>query len=114
MIHIASNILKDAKHMATKKGLNRCTYSEVDVANAATLKPLVFACDIVISYIPAFLHHYVARVCLDLGKHMVTASYITKELMEFDQEAKQKGLIFLCELGLDPGIDHIATMKIID
>lgn len=56
---------------------------------------------------------HIAKVCLDLGKHLITASYVSPEMKELDEQAKAKGLIFLNELGLDPGIDHLATMKII-
>lgn len=45
---------------------------------------------------------------------MITASYISKELSDLDKQVKEKGLVFLNELGLDPGIDHLATMKVID
>lgn len=45
---------------------------------------------------------------------MITASYISKELGDLDKKVKEKGLVFLNELGLDPGIDHLATMKVID
>ncbi len=56
---------------------------------------------------------HVAKVCLDKQKHMITASYITPEMKALDEEVKGKNLIFLNELGLDPGIDHLATMKIV-
>jgi saccharopine dehydrogenase-like NADP-dependent oxidoreductase len=84
------------------------------VQNSEQLKSIIFMADIVISYVPAFLHIHVARACLELGKNMVTASYISPELQALDQEAKAKGLVFLNEMGLDPGIDHLATMKVID
>lgn len=63
---------------------------------------------------PAFLHIHVAKACLEVGRNMITASYISKELGELDKQVKEKGLVFLNELGLDPGIDHLATMKVID
>jgi saccharopine dehydrogenase-like NADP-dependent oxidoreductase len=84
------------------------------VQDSAKLKSIIYTSDIVISYVPAFLHMHVAKACLELGKNMITASYITKELQDMDQEVKAKGLIFLNEMGLDPGIDHLATMKVID
>ena len=56
----------------------------------------------------------VARHCLDAGKNLVTASYVSDEMMAMDAEAKEKGLIFLNEIGLDPGIDHMSAMRIID
>jgi saccharopine dehydrogenase-like NADP-dependent oxidoreductase len=65
----------------------------------------------VISYVPAFLHIHVAKVCLELGRNLITASYISKEMEQLHEQVKQKGLTFLNELGLDPGIDHMTTMK---
>ena len=81
-IHIASNIVEDAKKLAEKMGLDRCTFSEVDVQSSASLKPLVENSDIVISYIPAFLHHHVGKICVEVGRNMVNASYISKEMKE--------------------------------
>lgn len=77
-------------------------------------KPLIEKATVVISYVPAFLHIHIARVCLTEGKHLVTASYISEEMQKLEEDVKAKDLIFLNELGLDPGIDHLATMKIID
>ena len=64
-----------------------------------------------INYVPAFLHIHVAKVCLELGRNLITASYISKEMEQLHEQVKQKGLTFLNELGLDPGIDHMTTMK---
>src|SRR5690606_5781674 len=63
---------------------------------------------------PAFLHPLIAADCLKLEKHLVTASYISKELKELDKEVKAKGSIFMNECGLDPGIDHMSAMKVLD
>ena len=56
----------------------------------------------------------IAKACLQEGKNLVTASYVSPEMKSLNEEVKAKDLIFLNELGLDPGIDHLATMKIID
>lgn len=74
----------------------------------------MFASDIVISYIPAFLHIHVAEICLELGKNLVTASYISDPMLNLDKKVKEKRLVFLNEFGLDPGIDHLSTMKVLD
>ncbi len=71
-------------------------------------------CDIVISMLPARFHLPVAKDALALGKHMVTASYISKELKDLEPEINQKGLVFMNEIGLDPGIDHMSAMRVID
>ncbi len=69
---------------------------------------------VVISLLPAHLHTKVARLCLSERKHLLTASYVSDEMRGFDAEAKEQGLLFLNECGLDPGIDHMSAMKIID
>ncbi|GHM98623.1 saccharopine dehydrogenase [Cytophagales bacterium WSM2-2] len=70
--------------------------------------------DVVISLIPAALHPLVAKICLAEGKHLLTASYVSEEMKRFDTEAKLKGLLFLNECGLDPGIDHMSAMQVMD
>ena len=61
-----------------------------------------------ISYVPAFLHIHVAKVCLELGRNLITASYISKEMEQLHEQVKQKGLTFLNKLWLDPGIRSYA------
>ena len=70
--------------------------------------------DIVISMLPASLHIMVAKDCVRLGKNLVTASYISSEIAELDQAAKQARILLLNEIGLDPGIDHMSAMQVID
>ena len=70
--------------------------------------------DIVISMLPARFHIEVARDCISYGKHLVTASYISDQMQELDPIAKEKGLVFMNEIGLDPGIDHMSAMQVID
>ncbi|REE83164.1 saccharopine dehydrogenase-like NADP-dependent oxidoreductase [Lutibacter oceani] len=70
--------------------------------------------NIVVSMLPAHLHINVAKDCLKYGKNMVTASYVSKEIMELNEEVSKTGLIFMNEVGLDPGIDHMSAMQIID
>lgn len=63
-----------------------------------------------ISYVPAVFHPHVAAACLKEKKNMVTASYISAHLRSLDEECKKLNLTFLNEIGLDPGLDHLATM----
>ncbi|WP_338407372.1 saccharopine dehydrogenase C-terminal domain-containing protein [uncultured Flavobacterium sp.] len=70
--------------------------------------------DIVISMLPAHLHIEVAKDCIVYKKHMVTASYISDAMQELDVLAKENNLIFMNEIGLDPGIDHMSAMKVIN
>lgn len=87
---------------------------ELDIHNNEKRRELIAKADIVISMMPAFLHPIIANDCLMLEKHLVTASYISKELKEMAGEVKAKGLIFMNECGLDPGIDHMSAMKVLD
>jgi len=70
--------------------------------------------DVVISMLPARFHHLVAKDCVKTGTNMVTASYVSEDMKALDKEAKEKGIALLNELGVDPGIDHMSAMKIID
>ncbi|MCG8698591.1 MAG: saccharopine dehydrogenase NADP-binding domain-containing protein, partial [Bacteroidales bacterium] len=70
--------------------------------------------DIVVSMLPARFHPIVAISCLKHSKSLLTASYESSEVNEMAPEAESKGIIFLNELGVDPGIDHMSAMKIID
>jgi len=71
-------------------------------------------CDLVISLLPAFFHPVIAEICLEKNKHLVTASYVSDQMASLNQIAIQKGLIFVNEAGLDPGIDHMSAMEVID
>lgn len=87
---------------------------EFDVFNEQMRSDEVEKADIVISMLPARFHHLVAEKCVELGKHMITASYVSKEVKDLDKQAKEKGLLLLNEIGVDPGIDHMSAMKVID
>jgi saccharopine dehydrogenase-like NADP-dependent oxidoreductase len=77
-------------------------------------RKVIAACDVVISLLPAHLHPQVAKICLTERKHLLTASYVSDEMKAFDQQAKSSELLFLNECGLDPGIDHMSAMQVID
>lgn len=85
-----------------------------DVKDEATRKELIASHDIVVSMLPAFMHLAVVKDCLDAGKNVITPSYITPEIKALDGDLKKKGLIALNEIGLDPGIDHLSAMKMLD
>lgn len=69
--------------------------------------------DVVVSLLPPSLHPTVARHCLTHARHLLTASYVSEEMQSLNGAAMQKGLLFLNECGLDPGIDHMSAMEII-
>jgi saccharopine dehydrogenase-like NADP-dependent oxidoreductase len=85
-----------------------------DIKNEEKRRLVILEHDFVISMLPAFLHGDVARDCVELGKHMATASYVSADMKALDNEAKKKNIILLNECGLDPGIDHASAMKVID
>ncbi len=91
-----------------------CEAFELDVFNADSREPAIKRADIVISMLPARFHIEVAKDCLKYGKNMVTASYISEEMKSLDKEVKAKGLVFMNEIGVDPGIDHMSAMQVID
>lgn len=70
--------------------------------------------DLVISLLPPSLHFIVAKDCVEFGKNLLTASYVDNEIRSLLPAIENKKLLFLCEMGLDPGIDHMSAMKIID
>ena len=86
----------------------------LDVFNKEEREKAVRNCDMVISMLPARFHIEVAKDCITFGKDLVTASYISDEMQNLDKEAKAKGLVFMNEIGVDPGIDHMSAMKVID
>ncbi|MBL7726884.1 MAG: saccharopine dehydrogenase NADP-binding domain-containing protein [Dinghuibacter sp.] len=80
--------------------------------DAVERRQLVQLADIVISLLPPHLHQIIAIDCLDAGKHLLTASYAGADMLELDARVREKGLLFLCEMGLDPGIDHMSAMQL--
>lgn len=86
----------------------------LDINNTEQRQAEIQKADIVISMLPAHMHIEVAKDCLTFQKNMVTASYISDAMQSLDADVKAKGLIFMNEIGLDPGIDHMSAMKVID
>ena len=86
----------------------------LDISSAPERKEAIKEAAIVISMLPARLHIEVAKDCLEFGKNLVTASYVSKEMREMDEQVRSKKLIFMNEIGLDPGIDHMSAMEVID
>jgi saccharopine dehydrogenase-like NADP-dependent oxidoreductase len=103
-------------HLALSKVNNHPNGKAIsfDITNAQQREAEISASDLVISMLPAFMHGDVAKDCVRLGKHMATASYVSETMNELHQEAKNKGVVLLNEIGLDPGIDHASALKIID
>ncbi len=91
-----------------------CTTIQLDIFEDEKREKAIQNASIVISMLPPKLHIKVAEDCLRFGKHLVTASYISSAIQTLDKSVKEKGLVFMNEIGLDPGIDHMSAMQVID
>ncbi|NVN95299.1 MAG: saccharopine dehydrogenase NADP-binding domain-containing protein [Bacteroidetes bacterium] len=87
---------------------------EFDIFNELQKEEEIKNADAVISMLPARFHPLVAECCLKHKKHMLTASYVSPEMKAMNEEAKKLGIAMLNELGVDPGIDHMSAMKVVD
>ncbi|MBC7363449.1 MAG: saccharopine dehydrogenase NADP-binding domain-containing protein [Candidatus Aminicenantes bacterium] len=87
---------------------------KLDLNDREAVSRLVSEVEVVASMVPYTFHPYIASFCLEFGKHLVTASYVSPAMRELDEKAREKGLVFLNELGLDPGIDHMEAMRLIE
>ena len=87
---------------------------EIDITNNKQREKIIQRAHVVISMMPPALHFLVAKDCVEYRKHLLTASYLDNNIKSLSDEISQRKLLFLCEIGLDPGIDHISAMKIID
>ncbi|OJJ16078.1 saccharopine dehydrogenase [marine bacterium AO1-C] len=85
-----------------------------DIFNPQQADQTIAEADLVVSLLPASLHGEVAKYCLANKKHLLTASYLSDEIKDSAAKVEQLDLIFLNEMGLDPGIDHMSAMQIID
>ncbi|MDR0229571.1 MAG: saccharopine dehydrogenase NADP-binding domain-containing protein [Flavobacteriaceae bacterium] len=101
--------------LAQKKAMGHpnATAIQFDLFDDASRRKYVEQADLVISMLPAALHIELAKDCIVYKKHMVTASYISPAMAELDEDVKKNNLVFMNEIGLDPGIDHMSAMKII-
>ena len=113
-LHITIGDLDPYTLPDTIKNHLSCSLLKLDIFNGEARSQAIQNCDIVVSMLPARLHIKVAEDCVAHEKHMVTASYVNEELKALDPKVKEKGLVFMNEIGLDPGIDHMSSMQIID
>ncbi|KAL2535132.1 lysine-ketoglutarate reductase/saccharopine dehydrogenase bifunctional enzyme [Abeliophyllum distichum] len=109
---VASLFLKDAEEVV--ESIPNATAVQLDIMNHGSLYNYISQVDIVISLLPPSCHSIVAGACIQLKKHLVTASYDDDSTSKLDEMAKSSGVTILCETGLDPGIDHMMAMKMIN
>ncbi|WP_258103714.1 saccharopine dehydrogenase family protein [Marinoscillum sp. MHG1-6] len=91
-----------------------CQIIPFDIAETTKASELIQESSLVISMLPAGLHFEVAKICADLGTSLLTASYVTDEIRNLNTQFKKHGKLCLMEMGLDPGIDHMSAMKVLD
>lgn len=113
-LHITIADLSVALAEKKTNGHPRATPIAFDIFNEEQRNTHIGNADIVISMLPAHLHYEVAKDCVKHKKNMVTASYISPAMRELDAEVKANNLIFMNEIGLDPGVDHMSAMKVLD
>src|SRR5689334_6813823 len=111
ILTVADHDLNTAKEKTG--GMKNTDAVALDVHDEHARQALMNKADLVISLLPPALHIIIAKDCVLLGKHLLTASYISDDLRSLEKEITGKRLLFLCEMGLDPGIDHMSAMQIL-
>ena len=107
----------DQNKEAIEKKIDGSKYATAMVFNALDpieRKPEIEKADIVISMLPARFHVDVANDCIQMKKNLITPSYVSPEMRALNEEAKEAGIIIMNEIGVDPGIDHMSAMRVID
>ena len=107
---VADNNLETAQAKVGEHALVKAV--SVNIENADERKELIEQADVVISLMPPHLHYLLALDCLELNKHLLTASYVDEQIKSLQPEIEKRNLLFLCEMGLDPGIDHMSAMQL--
>ena len=107
----------DADIVAAQSKIGNSSFGNVisfDIHHERQRNKIIQEADIVISLLPPALHFLVAQDCVLFSKNLLTASYVDDKIRSLQHEIENKNLLFLCEMGLDPGIDHMSAMKILD
>ncbi len=107
-VTVADSNLEAAKEKVGPHPCGRAIW--MNATDDENRKEIIAKADLVISLLPPFLHILVAKDCLRLSKHLLTASYVSQGFYSMEEEVREKALIFMGELGLDPGLDHMSAM----
>jgi len=111
-VTVVDTVLSRAEDLIKK--YSNGTAVSFDINNTDELEDYIKANDIIVSLLPWTFHVKIAKLCLKNNKDMATASYVSEEMQKLGNEAESQGLLFLNEIGVDPGIDHMSAQKIID
>ena len=111
LIHITD---LDTNHLKKYQKYENCTVSPINISSEKEREEFISESDLVISMLPARFHIILAKSCLKLKRNLLTASYVSEEMKALTNDIKNSKLLFLNEMGLDPGIDHMSAKKIID
>jgi saccharopine dehydrogenase (NADP+, L-glutamate forming) len=106
----------DTNIAVVQQKLNNHPYTsavQLNIEDTIQRNNLIQHASLVISMLPPNLHGIVAKDCVVFSKHLLTASYVNEGIHDLEDEIKAKDLLFLCEMGLDPGIDHMSAMQLI-
>ena len=109
--------LVDANLTLAEEKINGSVHGQAvsfDITDVDKRKEFISGADIIISLMPPALHFLIAKDCIEAGKNLLTASYIDEQIKSLKEDIAKNNLLFLCEMGLDPGIDHMSAKKMID
>ncbi|CAI5728818.1 unnamed protein product [Peronospora destructor] len=114
-VHVVSSLESEVKGIMHKIARRNIRPHAVNVVeDAVSVGKLCAEADCIVSLLPATMHTAIAHHCIQHAKPLVTASYVSPEMKELDAKAKKAGIPILCEIGLDPDMDHMSAMKVID
>jgi len=109
-------VVADGNADAIREKIQGSSFAEsavIDITSQSDRQRLVKEADMVVSLMPPHLHIHLAKDCLEHKKNLITSSYVSPEMREMNGAVKAAGLMFMCEMGLDPGIDHMTANQII-
>ncbi|MFN4284605.1 MAG: saccharopine dehydrogenase C-terminal domain-containing protein [Lacibacter sp.] len=109
-------VVADASYAAAASKLVNPEISEaveLDITDETARRILITEASVVISLLPPHLHIHAAHDCVAIGRHLLTASYVDEAMRRLQDVIRQKELLFLCEMGLDPGIDHMSALQLL-
>ena len=106
---------QDIKNVENKiKGSPHAKALTFNATDPLERRPEIEKADLVVSMLPARFHPDVAKDCIELKKDLITPSYVSEQMREMDKDAKDSGVLIMNEIGVDPGIDHMSAMRVID